>query len=258
MRLVFSGDNRWCLDPSVIVVSRFPNLRHLELGYALDAIDTCPDLPPLQSLIITVRDEDGWPEVMLACNTSLISLKVTILEGIELWEPESIACIYFPKLLSLRIVHNVETGSPWWLEWEAPVLKTFVEHFRMHWVPRMRIQGLESTTVHMRLARPLLLSTPNDIRVLQLDLEFEDFRWFLGQLKENASHCPQLEHLEFVDSNMSELEAAEAANMLSAWDTQDLPNLMHPPTMNRSWSVELPGESEMQVRDQLIHLIPTH
>ena len=257
-RLIISGRNQWsCPDLSTVTTSHFPNLRHLEINTMLETFGICPRLPPLQTLRIFPRDEDGWPAVVKACNTSLKSLEI-IIDRVPLeWRVKRAALpVDFPSLLYLKIVYrDIMDAHPWWLRWKTPALETFIEEARyIVFEHRASMNSPESVATYIRLLRSPFFSGPRNFRVLQLYLTLQDLNHFLDVLATNGSNCAKLQWLEFGLSTMNHTDREKARSILQEWDRTGLSASARVVLAEDRMSVQLPGENELPVRCQILGL----
>jgi len=231
-----------CCHPAMITPSRFPNLRHLELRNELYAVDNCEKLPSLQTLKITVFDDAGWSELLKACNEILVSLQITCPPGVC---TAQVPQVELPNLRYLKVVDEAQEGCSWMSTLVTPALRVYwgdywkahesrerphITHLRLRWVPS---------------------TFPTQLRVLQLDISIEEFRYLINELKIILSRCPHLETIEFGQTYPTDNEVTEIATTLEQWDGQVLPELVRSPTISAgwNWSVGLPDEIEVEVRD---------
>jgi hypothetical protein len=226
----------------MITLSRFPNLRHLELRCILLAVDNSEELPSLQTLKITYL-ENGWGELFRACKQSLVSLQITW-RDID-YAPQ-VPHIELPNLRYLKVVDEAQDDCSWASPLVTPALRVYCEesHYAEPQEPRERTESI----THLRLKRgPSMF--PTQLRVLQLDISLEGFGFFMSDLSNRASLCPHLEILEFGRTYVTDSEVTEMEKTLGECDWQARPGLVRPPTITAKWSVSLPDEIEVEVRD---------
>lgn len=233
-------------DVFVITTAYFPNLLHLEIHHELIQTAPCPKLPQLQTLIITVHG-DGWYEVAQACRTSLISLKIIYARH---YNADIMYHLHLPRLQHLMVIDADIMNESWLLRIDVPELKTYIAECAYGANVPILIEGLEHVT-HMRLTRIPSMPVPNQLRVIQLDVKFEDFRRFFHHLETHTIYYSHLKILEFGQTWMDDSEILNARMVLDMWEGYSIPSLEVLPHMGKKWTIDLPGEYELMVRGYL-------
>lgn len=250
-RLCYSGAMRQLADVTILSVSHFPLLRHLEIH---NMIDSTPaellEMPPLESLVISVHDEDGWLEILQACQLSLKSLTITVYECYA----QLTIHIELPKLLYLKVIDRLPDRYSISLDLKTPILKTYIEANSTWRASPVRCITPEVVT-NMRLDhRPFLLESKN-LRFLQLNIDFYQFRNLFEDLKAGAHRYPSLEKLEFHRPDALDTYLGDVMETtLIHWDWSGFPCLKQPPKLTKTWSEKLSGELGHLVRILLIFL----
>jgi hypothetical protein len=230
-------------DTAMITPSGFPNLRHLELRNILLEANSCEELWSLQTLKIRVFDNDGWSELLRACKGTLVSLQITCPDGGYLSQELQVE---LPNLRYLKVSDEAQEDCSWASFLVTPALQVYWEESECFKAEESR-ERTESIT-HLRLQRvPSMF--PMQLRVLQLDISIEEFRSLISDLKSRPSSCLHLEILEFGRSYVTSHELVEIEKTLGECNWQPRPGLVRPPTITAKWSVSLPDEIKVEVRD---------
>lgn len=238
-RFCYSNTMRQLADVTILSASHFPLLRHLELHNMIDATPELFDMPPLESLIISAHDEDGWMQIMHACKLSLTSLTITIYQCYS----QLTVHIELPKLLYLKIVDRVPDSRRICLDLTTPILTTYIEDSPTRRTSPVRCITPEVVT-NMRLSHQPSLLGSKGLRVLQLDIDFYQFRNLLEELKAGSHAYPSLEKLEFHRPNALHTYLGDVMETtLMHWDWSNFPRLKQSPRLTKTWSEKLPGET---------------
>ena len=229
-------------DTAIITPSRFPHLRHLELRNTLLRVDNCEELPSLQTVKLTVFDNDGWRELLTSCKETLVSLQIMRPAGRN---TPQVPRMELPNLRYLKVFDGVQDDCSWASPLVTPTLIAYWEESTCSEAQTPR--ETTPTITHLRLKRvPSML--PVRLRVLQLDISIKGFGSLIYDLKTRLSLCPHLEIIEFGRTYVTNQEVAEMETTLRQWDEQVQPKLLRPPTITANWVIGLPGEIEAEVR----------
>jgi hypothetical protein len=169
LRTPLFPDHQWFSDPAALIPSRFPNLRHLELRNVLLDPPNCQALSSLQTLKITIFDDDGWSELLTSCKESLVSLQITWLASDYDFQ---VPLIELPNLRYLKVVDGNRKDCSWASPLLTPALRAYWEEAASSSEAEKRRECIGSIT-HLRLQRvPTMF--PTQLRVLQLDVVNEE------------------------------------------------------------------------------------
>lgn len=205
---------------SQITPSRFPNLRHLQIHH-ICTNSICDNLVlPLESLNLTVAEDScrGGEGMLAACSASLITLRITRL-FVKVFPRNS--SITLPRLRHLQVDGWSKHGMGPPLNIYTPVLQVYIEGGEGQHPEEPMHRDLSSAT-HIRLKAQVVpfssIPMPN-VRVLQVKLDFFQFRISFHEFQRNPSLLPRLERLEFYSGWMEPEQIEEARQMLeeSVW-----------------------------------------
>ncbi|KIM27063.1 hypothetical protein M408DRAFT_24815 [Serendipita vermifera MAFF 305830] len=223
-------------DLSFLIVSAFPALKHLDLRDAFRLRGISRKIPLLHSLNISVHDEQGWPEIISACASSLKSLVITI-ECLP--DPLSAFNVHLPNLIYLKIDDRFGDEYDEFVQMFAPNLTTYLEE-QTCTPPSVIYCDTLDLTKHARFSRMPSFEGPTQLGILQLKLPFEDHDLFLDGFARDNTIFPHLQVLEFHQDWMTHSEVAEIKRILESWDWAVFEYLIYPPSLVEEWTVYLP------------------
>lgn len=238
-RFCYANTDDLLANVTILSTSHFPLLRHLEIHSPIETTDAGLELPPLESLIILIHNDDGWPELLQACRSSLLSLKMTVNDRHDL-DPIHIE---LPNLLYLEIINDAHSEGRISLYLTAPTLKTYIDDNYILWYAKVRFQIPKSIT-HMRLDRPPLAAGLTQLRVLQADIEELSFSKFCDDIRADPHQYSSLETLEFLRQKGEPIHVEKNMKaVLNKSEWSAFTHLKHPPRLVNAWSAKLPGEN---------------
>lgn len=180
--------------------SQFPVLQHLEFSSfvapELPSIEAMVDVPPVQSLRLSILDGLTFYHLALKWNETLRSLELYIPPRTQFLKKYSLA---FPRLRGLTFYDGRKWDVPHDIVLKTPELRSLItdadyasKTFTLH-------LDLDNLT-HLRIKREQRLpplSSLGRLKVLQLSIMPKPFMTLLNTMLNDPSICPELTIIEF-------------------------------------------------------------
>jgi len=184
------------IQMSLIDAARFPALRHfacidvLNEDYPFQDGDLL-NVPPLQSLTLTILSGSHWLSIVQGCQDTLISLALDV-EGP--FEMTSNALLVFPRLISLELDNYPKDSGEWSLDLKTPVLETYAEYTYQSQSDDFMHADIETVTQLRTEREPESCRLPK-VKLIQF-IHAEGAAQLLNHLSSNPAHCVELETIE--------------------------------------------------------------
>jgi len=190
--------------------------------------------PPLETLKLTVVNNEVWLRVIEGRGNSLISLSIGFIPFLLSAPPT----VHLPHLQSLEITKYTDGDNPGFLNFITPALTTYMEVNEFQDAGNPLHLDINSVT-HLRLNQVPLLSMLPHLRILQLELFSRNYSDLFDQLGSGSQTCPLLEGIEFrfLGDPRFNLDEQRSLKELARSTRPDIAVLI---TINK-WSRQLPG-----------------